>query len=303
MTEIIRKITVDLARRSPIRLIFAGQYDQNSRRLLILLTEYGKPYRVEHGVQAVVGVKRADETAAAFAANITEDGAVSFLMPHWMLAVTGEARCTVSLIDGESKRLTSCEFTVDVAEAIYSDEVLDSEESYDLLTSLLARASAFESAEQGRAAAEEARAVAETDRIAAETDRAAAEEARIAQAAALESRLAANEAGAAAMELRLGDLEETVESGSASRALSGKVTLYSYIWNSANTMTFTLDSLGEHDLVQFTPATKADSDKIDQYGIYVSVSEDYHNSLIFQAAEKPAENINLHYFMLKGQSV
>ena len=72
MTRIIRKITLDLARRGNVRLIFARQNDMNSRTVSIQLTDGGAPYFVDKACVAIVNVVRPDGLIGAFNGNIED---------------------------------------------------------------------------------------------------------------------------------------------------------------------------------------------------------------------------------------
>lgn len=147
MTEIIRKITVDLARKGNTRLIFATQNDQNSRKIVIHLTNAGIPYPVPKTATATVNFARPDGESGAFKANVESDGSVSIILSIWPLTVVGEVACSVSLFDGEEKRLTSSTFYLDVVSAVYSGEGIVEDENYSILTDLISEVSDFKEAE------------------------------------------------------------------------------------------------------------------------------------------------------------
>ena len=148
MTEIIRKITVDLARKGNTRLIFATQNDKNSRKVVIHLTDGGIPYSVPKNAIATVNFARPDGEAAAFKADVENDGSVSITLGIWPLSVVGEVACSVSLFDGEEKKLTSSQFYLDVVSAIYTGDNVTDDENYSLLTDLIADVAGFKEVEE-----------------------------------------------------------------------------------------------------------------------------------------------------------
>ena len=194
MTEILKKISVDLSRRGNTRLIFARQNDQGSRRVSIKLTDCGKPYFVPKSTVATINILRSDGASAAFSADVTDSGNVEFTLGLWALSVSGEARCSVSLYDKDSK-LTSADFTLDVLDTLYQGDGISEDTEYTLLTSLLSEMAGFKEDEEARAEAEKDREDAEEYRALGEAQRNRNESLRF---AAEETRQAAEDARALA---------------------------------------------------------------------------------------------------------
>ena len=147
MTESIRKITVDLARKSNTRLIYATQHDKDSRKIIIYLTDGGIPYSVPKTAIATVNFARPDGEVGAFMANVEDDGSVSITLGLWPLSAVGEVACSVSLFDGEEKRLTSSHFFLDVVSAIYSGDDITYDKNYSVLTDLISEVSGYKEVE------------------------------------------------------------------------------------------------------------------------------------------------------------
>ena len=171
MTEIIKTITVDLARQGNTRLIFARQNDSKSRRLRIQLTDNGTVYPVPDGAAVTVSFLRPDGQSEAFMADVAENGCVEITLSCWALAVSGSVRCAVSLFADGDKKLTSSDFYLDVIDELYAGDDVSEDASYSLLTGLLAKVAEAETAELAREKAETARVEAEAERIEAEADR------------------------------------------------------------------------------------------------------------------------------------
>lgn len=178
MTEIIRKITVDLLRRSSTRITFATQNDLKSRRLSIHLTNGGKPYYVSSDLQAVVNILRSDGQSAAFLAQVCDDGSVEYTIDGWALAIAGEAKCTISLFGTDGEKLTSSPFCLDVIEALYAGNDIMEDSNYSLLTDLMSEVAEIQIEENVRLSSEADRVKAEGSRVSAENSRALAEERR-----------------------------------------------------------------------------------------------------------------------------
>ena len=186
MIEVTRKITVDLSRKGNVRLTFATQNDKNSRRLIIYLTDGGKPYQVEQSTVALVNFARPDGESGAFSATVNSDGSISVILCMWVLSVEGEVACSVSLFDGDERKLTSDNFYLDVAASLYAGDDVTEDESYSLLTSLMSDIAEIneieaerEIAEKSRVSAEQARVNAENSRKSSETKRESAEQGRV----------------------------------------------------------------------------------------------------------------------------
>ena len=179
MTEIIKQITVDLSRKSHTRAIFARQNDNLGRRLLITLTDNGKEYFVLPETVVTISVLLPNGTSAAYAAEVTRDGKVSFAPASQFLSTAGEMKCSVSLYDSNGLKLTSSSFYIDVEGELHSGEDITENEDYSLLTALLAECSEFKSNESSRIVAENTRKANETKRQENEAKRKANEEERI----------------------------------------------------------------------------------------------------------------------------
>ena len=171
MTEITRKITVDLARRGNSRLIFARQNDFNSRKIVINLTNAGVPFWVEKSCSVLVNFLRPDGESAAFYGSVEDDGSVSIILGSWQLAVVGEVKCSVSIFSDIEQKLTSADFYLDVETALYTGDEISADENYSILVGLLSEMSNINHNEDARKDAEESRQSAEISRDKAETQR------------------------------------------------------------------------------------------------------------------------------------
>ncbi len=138
MNEIVRKISLDLSRKSNINLIFSSQTDMNSRVFLISLFDDGRPYLISSETSAAVNVKRSDGSSGAFIAEITEDGRVKYTAGSWALGVAGLTNFSVSLYNGNAQKLTSSSFTVDIAPGLYLGlEVGEDNEEQNIYDSMM----------------------------------------------------------------------------------------------------------------------------------------------------------------------
>ncbi len=142
MAEIIKQIDVDVAKKNTFQAIVAKQGDTASRFLKVRLTNEGEPINVALSTSVVINALRSDEQADSFLGEVMEDGTVKVPLTQWMLAIDGLMTCSITIVDSQSRKLTSTSFTVDVQFAENIDGDISEDENYDILVSLLADVSA-----------------------------------------------------------------------------------------------------------------------------------------------------------------
>ena len=175
MKVITRRISLDLSRKSNTRITFASQADYKSREFIITLLDDGMPYFVEKTGTATVNVRRPDGTNTAYMAEITDDGCIKYVAGMWALRLPGEVKFSVSLYDGDQKKISSSYFSVMVEEGLHlGSEINDGDESHTAFYDMMNTLASFKLDEQARAEAETARENNESIRAGFELDRAAA---------------------------------------------------------------------------------------------------------------------------------
>lgn len=275
MTEVSRKITVDLSRKGGTRPVFAVQNDVGARNLTVMITDDGSPYKIEAGTTAALNYKRPDGVSGALMMTVGERE-VSINLHPVVIGVKGVTVCTVSLFDADKNKLTSSEFCLDVSEELYSGEAIDATPEYALLESLFARVSEIELDEIQRQAAESEREIAESARVIAEDERKQAEIAREDAELIRESRING----------RIGEV--------------GSVVLKSTAWSSNYSQKVSVSGLGEDDLVMFYPASADDREYMGYYGVFIS-PEAMGESFTVSARAKPLSDISLKYCIVRGR--
>ena len=275
MTEVSRKITVDLSRKGGVRPVFAVQNDVGARNLTVRITDDGFPYKIEVGTTASLNYKRPDGVSGALMAAIV-DGEVSINLSPVVIGVVGLTVCTVSLFDSNKNKLTSSEFCLDVSEELYSGEAIEVLPEYALLESIFARASEIELAEGERESAENERKSAESMRSTAENMRKEAETAREDAESIREKRFNG----------RIGD--------------TGKAVLLSGNWSSSFEQKVSIAGLMEDDLVIFYPTTANDREYMGYYGVFI-LPDSIDGSFTVSARAKPAKDISLKYYIIRGR--
>ena len=133
---IIENRKIDVAKHNDNVIIVAKQGDTASRFLHAEILFEGAKINVPSTAQIWVNAKRADGEANAYFGTVHTDGTITVPLNHWMLDVPGYLRCDVSILDNGEK-LTSLSFSVENEEATYTDEAVEEDENYDVLTSLI----------------------------------------------------------------------------------------------------------------------------------------------------------------------
>lgn len=177
MAEIVKQLDVNVDKQNTYKEIVAKQGDAGSRKLKVKFLNEGKPMTLDTAALASINIERPDGEKAAYAGTIGDDNTVTVQLPTWMLQVEGQAKCSISIVYGET-RLTSTTFYVNVEPAEYSASDIEDDEEIDLLVGLLTAAqneSERIEAENGRIQAENVRVTAESNRALAESSRNTAE--------------------------------------------------------------------------------------------------------------------------------
>ena len=137
MAQITKEITVDVAKRNLFQAIVAKQNDTDSRYLKATICNDGAKIEVPAAATAVLNVLRADGQAKAYAGTVNSDGTVTVPLPAWALALDDTVACSISIIAGDTQKLTTTSFSIDVQQAEYEGDNVSEDENYDLLVSLI----------------------------------------------------------------------------------------------------------------------------------------------------------------------
>lgn len=137
MAQIIKEITVDVAKKNLFQAIVAKQNDHNSRFLKVTLCNEGEKITVPSNASVIINAERADDSSAGFMGSVNSDGTVTVPLASWMLALDDVVRCSISVIDTDEQKLTSTSFSIDVEAAEFSDTDITEDENYDILIRLI----------------------------------------------------------------------------------------------------------------------------------------------------------------------
>lgn len=128
MAFITKKLRVDVAKKNLFPLLVAKQGDTGSRFLNVTLVNEGVSFKAAPGTEVTINARRPDGQSNDFAGSVNSDGTVTVPLAAWMLQIAGIVTCDVSLSEGESNRLTTMTFRVEVQSASYSGSDISQEE-------------------------------------------------------------------------------------------------------------------------------------------------------------------------------
>lgn len=177
----LRIPTVDYSKSVSVT-VSAQTGDVNARYFIVELFDDAGSIDLSCYSRVVLTTKFTDkDPECTFGEVNLEDSVVICKMPS--IADEGKVACEISLIgedsNGETIYLTSKSFGVEVVQSNYSDDVIESEDKYTVLVTLINELTPIEESENARIAAEEARVAAENERVSAESIRIANEEERV----------------------------------------------------------------------------------------------------------------------------
>lgn len=335
MTEIIKTLTLDLARKNNTRLVFAVQNDYLSRKVIINLTNDGEPYLLDSNTSAIVGILCPSQESRGYSAQVI-DGAVSFTIPLWALSEAGEVKCTLSLFDSDGKKLSASSFLLDVEATAYIGDELSEDSNYSLLEGLMQDISGIIGVEMLRVEAENQRALAEMARQSAEEEREAAENAMGIAEANRQSNESQRQVSENQRELSEGSREAAELNRSAGEVLReqaeqerqtneetrnelfeqklliledaygkiGNLTLAAAqfsIGNGEYAQNVFVNGLRENDMITLVPSSRLDKEIAEDAKLFVT-PECEEGILEFSVKTLPTNDINLIYFITRGEA-
>ncbi len=117
-----------------------------ARRIIIALTESGKPYRIAKDCSAVFTAKKADGNILFNSCTI-DGNRIEYTLSPQSTAVSGEMPCEMRLYGADSALITSPRFVIFVDDTVYSDgDVVESSNEFSELTKLLSQIRALKGA-------------------------------------------------------------------------------------------------------------------------------------------------------------
>ena len=113
---------------------------ENKRKIVISLTENGRPYKIAEGCTAKFAAKKPDGNPIYNDCDIDyENNQIIYCVTSQTTAVMGEVNCQIELIGTDGGLLFSPTFSLIVADKLYNEEpIIASSEEFNALTNYLA---------------------------------------------------------------------------------------------------------------------------------------------------------------------
>ena len=153
MAKVIQDITLEVIKPNLFQAIVAKQYDDNSRFLRVTLVNNGEKLEIKKTSTAIINANRVDGECKSFMGEANDDGTATLPLNYWMLTLEGMLYCDVSIIDADSRKLTSTSFTVSVEKSA-SGKISDNPDSDEYTLLFEATTAAKEAAALANAAAQ-----------------------------------------------------------------------------------------------------------------------------------------------------
>ena len=108
-----------------------------ARKILVTLTEKGRPYRITDDCSAVFTARKSDDSILYNACAI-QGNMIEYSMTAQTTAAAGVMRCELRLYGADSALITSPRFLIIVDDTVYSDgDVIESSNEFSELTQLI----------------------------------------------------------------------------------------------------------------------------------------------------------------------
>lgn len=138
MAQILKELTVDVAKFNRFAAVVAKQYDKQSRYLKVHLTNEDTPIQVAATNTVTINARRADGAGRSFYGTVNNDGSVNVPITYWMLELDDTVECDISIISANNEELlTSTLFQIEVQVAAVGTDQIEDDEDYPVLLQLI----------------------------------------------------------------------------------------------------------------------------------------------------------------------
>ena len=142
MNMAVYNITLDI-HKTGSQVALSMIRGENKRKIVISLTENGRPYKLTNGVTALLGFFTAVKSDNKFIYNEceidTENNVIIYYVTSQTTAAVGEVKCQIKLTCDGTDMLFSPTFSIIVADTLYNEEpILASSEEFNALTAYVA---------------------------------------------------------------------------------------------------------------------------------------------------------------------
>lgn len=134
MNRSIFRMSLDIHEVSSQAYLMVKKRD-DTRRLIVTLTENGVPYHIADGCYAVFTARKADSTYLFDNCSIA-DNKIVYDFNEQTAAAEGNAECEIVLYGADGGRITSPRFTIYVDPTVYNGETVEDSESSSQMNAL-----------------------------------------------------------------------------------------------------------------------------------------------------------------------
>ena len=133
-----QRISLDFNQNS-YKTIYAKQYDDKSRRVVITCLENGQRFDVDRSLTAQIKILTPDNRSILDTLTVQEDHTLLFILSQNILAAPGKAAAEVRLYDHESL-ISTMIFYIMIESAVYPDDTLIASDEFNALTDVMNKA-------------------------------------------------------------------------------------------------------------------------------------------------------------------
>lgn len=135
--------SLDLSKRSPAFALHAKQNDTLTRKIVLSLTDRGRPFNLAEYDTATIYAEKPDGTVVYDNCSVEEQG-LSYILSTQMLTVSGSVSCEIRLSGANGMQSVSCPvFEIYVEECLQSDGAIISKNEYSALDNALKQAKTY----------------------------------------------------------------------------------------------------------------------------------------------------------------
>ena len=143
MDYIIYYKSLDLSKRGSAFALHAKQNDTLTRKIVLSLTDRGRPFNLTEYDAATIYAKKPDGTVV-YDTCLIEDQTLTYVFSTQILAASGCVSCEIRISGANGMRSVTCPvFEVYVEECLQSDGAIKSENEYSALDNALKQAKAY----------------------------------------------------------------------------------------------------------------------------------------------------------------
>lgn len=136
------RTTLDVSREQTPSVIIAKKLDINSRFFNAVILDSGRPLFIPQTSTAVLNAKRSDGEKQVFSCVINPNGTITAPLSPWLLELSGDCICDISIYGSDETKLTTVSFTVRVDGCVVEPEEIEEDADYTAVHDILLEATA-----------------------------------------------------------------------------------------------------------------------------------------------------------------